>query len=785
MAGAQFDPEEVIDLISSDGEPSPPTKKRPLEDSPDPTSPNDAPSSLRNSKRARTDPPSTADPEPQGQEPLGEESLSAEEGEIEEDEPQDAVGDTVATEAPSKGESPPTTRSNQTKPSKPTAGWNPTISKTVVRTSLGEPAVPVPTDAPVFQHNSLTFKLPHLSAKEGSWVVRFNDWVRGFHGANSKLTHAITPALTQSAYLHYIDNFSALKPKKRRSAKQIAKEVESTGSLAALLESIASSNASRYLPTAQTTNGSQPPQPSKQAANEGARKRKSSRASSASMDTALNRAEDPASDSDVEYEPSLSKSERTGEAIPRASGSASLVPDAAHANGNSKSLLPKGQESAAASTTFQDGPIMTKRNVPTGSVALEQQRRYFPSASDPTQMCLLCGRGTHLAANCSTLICSSCGSLEHPDLCCPSRERCNKCRQLGHRAVQCTEKLALTKDEGLACGVCNSSDHLEKDCTQVWRSFHPEAGTINKVVFIPASCSMCGSNTHFSADCKRRRGGDVPNPTWSVKNRDQYVDPDCGSSSIEETGGGQENARTTRAPELKIRGHAARTTNIHYSSDDSEVEFLGHRPVKQRAPLGQIRMASNIQMPQNATSRNDRPPRGNNGRGQHQLPPPPPLPRGPPPSGPPQRQGSFGYPPPPGVPTCKALVDSLIAGTRRKDPGAGGDNVVAVAAEEEEEEVEAVAEGIGSSQLEVGRMDEWLGLQGTATLSPRAAAQHDGEDAGSRQDGADKAVSRRQKRLKRGGLGDQGDGAWKSQRQRGGYVVARVESKSKRMDEEA
>ncbi|KAK7427864.1 hypothetical protein QQZ08_005637 [Neonectria magnoliae] len=321
----------------------------------------------------------------------------------------------------------------------------------------------------------------------------------------------------------------------------------------------------------------------------------------------------------------------------------------AQANGNSKTLLPEEHQPATASAS-QDKTTMTKRNVPTGPAAVEQQRRYFPAASDPTLMCLLCGRGTHLAANCPTLICSFCGSLEHPDLCCPSRERCKKCRQLGHQAGQCVEKLSLTRGEGLACDICDSPNHLEEECTQVWRSFRPEDGTINKVAFIPAFCAACGSDSHFCADCTRRRDT-VPNPTWSLKNRDRYLDPDCGSSSIEETGRGRENARTTRAPELKIRGHAARTTNIHYSSDDSDGDFLSHSAVKQKVPPGQIRVASNIQMPQNATSRGDRPPRGNNGRGQHQLPPQPPLPPGPPPSGPPSRQGSFGYPPPPGVST--------------------------------------------------------------------------------------------------------------------------------------
>ncbi|KAK7415380.1 hypothetical protein QQX98_005919 [Neonectria punicea] len=282
------------------------------------------------------------------------------------------------------------------------------------------------------------------------------------------------------------------------------------------------------------------------------------------------------------------------------------VGSVAQTNGNSQPL-PEEQQPATASAS-QDKTTMTKRNVPTGHAAVEQQRRYFPSASDPTLMCLLCGRGTHLAANCPTLICSFCGSFEHPDLCCPSRERCNKCRQLGHQAGQCVEKLSLTKGEGLACDICDSPDHLEEECTQVWRSFRPEDGITHKVAFIPAFCAACGSDSHFCADCTRRRDN-VPNPTWSLKNRDRYLDPDCGSSSIEETGRGQENARTTRAPELKIRGHAARATNIHYSSDDSDGDFLSHSALKQKVPFGQIRMASNIQMPQNATSRSDRPPR--------------------------------------------------------------------------------------------------------------------------------------------------------------------------------
>ncbi|KAF4125719.1 protein AIR1/2 [Geosmithia morbida] len=245
-----------------------------------------------------------------------------------------------------------------------------------------------------------------------------------------------------------------------------------------------------------------------------------------------------------------------------------------------------------------------------GEVA--QLRRYFPSAKDPTNMCLLCGGVGHTSANCSKASCKFCDSPKHWSYACPTRVRCGNCRQLGHTSSVCTERLALTKDEGLACCFCGSPGHLEDDCTEIWRSFVPTEDAVRTVTYIAPSCSVCGSGSHYEADCDDRRG--VPaNPTWSLKNHDRYVDQDCEDLAIEGAVAKSSSAKTSRAPAVRVRGHAARTDNIiRYSeSDDSDVEFLGKKPVQKAAPraggirLGQLRMASNIEMP--SGTMNDQP----------------------------------------------------------------------------------------------------------------------------------------------------------------------------------
>ncbi|KAF5656367.1 hypothetical protein FHETE_11023, partial [Fusarium heterosporum] len=563
MATGEYEPGDVIYLSSGD-ERAAAAKKRPLEDASRSKSPD---GQTRRSKRLRTVAPST---HVQDSEDSSSSSSEEEKG---------------AKKAPAKQKTSGNSRSGKSK------------------------------ELPDFKHLDLSFKLPKLAdSKGGSWLKRFKDWIKSFHAANIEICEAITPVLAESAYGQCLDQHSGLKVKKRKNAKQVAKEYESTGELEAFLKSLQPPRSNQSILDTWVRRDSQ---------KEPVHKGKRSRGSSVS-EGEIDETNENESESEAEYEPTLSKNERAGE------GPLSTT-----------NVTMNGDSAPKASSHQNLPPIDTHRNVPTGNDALEQQRRYFPSASDPAQMCLLCGLNTHLAPCCPTLICSFCGSLEHADVCCPDKERCSKCRQLGHRASQCAEKLALTKDEGLTCVFCSSNDHLEKECTQVWRSFHPDVSTVRKVAFIPASCSMCGSDRHFSSECSSHRGA-LSNPTWSLKNRDQYVDPECGMAAIEEAIGGQHNAKAAKGAEFRIRGHAARTTNVHYSeSDDSEVEFLGHKRV-QKPAIGQIRMASNLQMP---NIQNGRPRRNNNQSGG---PAQPPLPPGPPPSGPPPMRGSFRQGPPPG-----------------------------------------------------------------------------------------------------------------------------------------
>ncbi|CEI67072.1 hypothetical protein FVEN_g9840 [Fusarium venenatum] len=495
----------------------------------------------------------------------------------------------------------PVTRSSATKSSQDEDQKSSNGSLNTSESSAGDSAPGGTDDIPDFKHSEWSFKLPDTSeSKSGSWLKRFKVWVKAFVQMNSAISKGIDVHVAESAYAWYIDHLRGMKPKKKKSAKQVAKEFESTGELGAFLQSLLPKGPG---PNQSTLDSLVTKQPSKEPVHKGKRSRGSS-VSEGEID-------EDESESEAEYEPTLSTSERKGGGANETNG-----------------------DSAPKVSNHQSLPIIeTHRKVPTGNDALEQQQRYFPSASNPAQMCLLCGLNTHLAPSCPTLVCSSCGSLDHSIVCCPEKERCRKCRQVGHQTSGCTEKLALTKEEGLACVFCNSTDHLEEECTEVWRSFHPDVSTVKKVAFIPASCSVCGSDGHFSSDCRTQRT-ELSNPTWSVKNRDQYIDPNCGMATIEEATGGNTTGRSARAPELRIRGHAARTTNVHYSDSDSEVEFLGNKRV-QKPAVGQIRMASNIQMPNTQNNRPRRNPR-QNGPAQ------PPLPPGPPPPGPPPSMRGLG-----------------------------------------------------------------------------------------------------------------------------------------------
>ncbi|RYO88004.1 hypothetical protein DL766_004979 [Monosporascus sp. MC13-8B] len=257
------------------------------------------------------------------------------------------------------------------------------------------------------------------------------------------------------------------------------------------------------------------------------------------------------------------------------------------------------------------------------------QQKYFPNADDPSQHCISCSGTRHRAKSCPQLICRFCDSPSHTSLNCPAKQRCAKCRQLGHGEETCTEKLALAADEQDPCAFCGA-DHLENECSEVWRSYDPANAAIKKVKAIPGFCYTCGAEGHYGPECALPgRGANVTGRTsWSRANRDLYVDPQSDLVAIGWVGVDMSTSHNGTL-NFHIRGRATRTTHNHFvSSEESDNEFI-QEPVKKPQARGQIRIASNVAN----TSRNgERERRGKNGQNhrRHNEPefePPPPLPQ--------------------------------------------------------------------------------------------------------------------------------------------------------------
>ena len=594
---------DVISIGSTSDEELTPSRKRSHDEADDSgRSSQDAGSSLRGAKRQRTKEPDGA----HSGAPSG-----SEEGEVNEEssdsyEPEPAV---------------PASEGGQPGQSGDQATWGVDLSKSSDGTRQASPQAAqrpansaklayLPPNPPVFRKK---LKLPLLSGKPATWSVRFKDWVQVLAENNPEALGTLLPDVALAAYNHYVDQKSGLRRGKKRGARQAAQAVGQSGELAALLRSLGAVSGP-LAPDGATAQSSKPVEP--------VSVQPESTAAPPQPTVDVPRQGDAPGDMNEQPVDPQSMKAKTPE--PPVKDAGSPVADVAAAAPRELTAAEKEQ--------------------------LNLQRRYFPSAADPSKMCLMCGHEGHTAVTCSHLVCIFCNE-KHWRYACPSRSRCQKCRQIGHSAGQCTEKLALTKDEGLACSFCQAPDHLEKDCTESWRSFHPDIGSTTKVSFIPASCAICGSDKHFASDCQQCLPKER-NPTWSLKNRDRYVDPECQVLSIEQSVRKNDPA-AAKGPEHKIRGHAARTNNVHYSeSEDSEVEFLGTRAMKPRAPLGQIHVASNIQLPNHARNRGSQRGRAQNQpRGQPPLPPGPPPPRPPPPpSGPAAQQSGYrAHPPPPGT----------------------------------------------------------------------------------------------------------------------------------------
>lgn len=221
--------------------------------------------------------------------------------------------------------------------------------------------------------------------------------------------------------------------------------------------------------------------------------------------------------------------------------------------------------------------------------------RYYPGLPRGTIRCLTCGSNGHLAASCPQLKCSTCGVHGvHFTTSCPKTIRCSKCHQRGHQKPACPEKLALTESEGETCDICGSGNHTEQSCHFLWRSFKPDFGSVRKVRSLVADCYNCGADGHYGPECALSRSASLTGGyTWSMANRDRYVDP---KMSLPAISNGRDYLPAKPQNGFSIKGSAKSNPVTLDDSDEedfirakiappqpkSHIRFTGRQPLEER-----------------------------------------------------------------------------------------------------------------------------------------------------------------------------------------------------------
>lgn len=227
--------------------------------------------------------------------------------------------------------------------------------------------------------------------------------------------------------------------------------------------------------------------------------------------------------------------------------------------------------------------------------ALEQRHRYFPGVPDDAVFCLTCASYGHNTPDCPETTCKFC-QQGHFSYSCPSRQRCTKCKQLGHTKTSCKEKLAMAAGEGfMECAFCQAQDHQEEQCPEIWETYRPQVGQIKQVKSVPTFCYCCGAEGHFGTDCGLANPKVPPSATWSNAGASLYVDPTSSEEAIAFQNPLPE-ARAISAPVIPGRSIKPQSHIIFEDSgdeDNSSQGFLRAPATGPRRP-GQIQITSNI-----------------------------------------------------------------------------------------------------------------------------------------------------------------------------------------------
>jgi protein AIR1/2 len=291
------------------------------------------------------------------------------------------------------------------------------------------------------------------------------------------------------------------------------------------------------------------------------------------------------------------------------------------------------QEDAAASPTaaVSDGPDDGRAGLLDGEDA-EYRERYFPGVELSERFCHMCASHGHDAADCPEMTCRFCSDPGHRSFSCPTRLRCTKCRQLGHAKNDCMEKLALPQDD-MECGFCQSRDHEDASCDELWRSFRFNPATARKVRSLPVFCYCCGREGHYGPDCglNPQKTEEGPWETWSRANCDRYLDP--ASSEIAIIFAASAGSSSSGRPDLGKSIVPQRHIFFEEAEDDDDAEEFIRPPVQKSARVGQINFAGNTTGGARGGRKANKQYNDRDGRTGHAQPP---LPPGPPPPLPPQ-----------------------------------------------------------------------------------------------------------------------------------------------------
>ncbi|KAL2196575.1 hypothetical protein P885DRAFT_37972 [Corynascus similis CBS 632.67] len=315
-----------------------------------------------------------------------------------------------------------------------------------------------------------------------------------------------------------------------------------------------------------------------------------------------------------------------------------------------KSVSPTRDESAPSSMIAVSNDIGDEIGDEPGdeSAGLLEERvaayrnKYFPGVGSNETFCHLCASRDHDATECPETACRFCRDPEHRSFSCPTRRRCTKCKQLGHQKEDCKEKLALPPDE-VECVFCQSRDHVDASCHEIWRSFKINPATVRKVRLLPVFCYCCGHEGHYGSVCglnpQKTKEGSWE--TWSQANCDRYQDSTSSEVAVvyEATSAGS-GLRSER-PDLGKSIVPQRHIFFEDTDDDDEAEEFIRPPVQKSTRIGHINFPSsnrganqNSRRPSKQYTGNDR-----NGRPGYAQPP---LPPGPPPPLPPQSHPANG-----------------------------------------------------------------------------------------------------------------------------------------------